>query len=93
MSDTDPLADVPEGARIDPEQPAQLRHWAARLGTDVERLRAAVSAVGPEIHRLREHLAGQPAGAPGQPLLPEEEERDAGGDAALPHYDIHKEAS
>lgn len=92
----DPLHDVPEGACLDPEQPAQLRHWAARLGVDLERLRAAVTAVGPEIHRLRDHLAGAPIPdqLQGKPLpLPEEDERDAGGDASLPHYDIHKEAS
>ncbi|WP_157991566.1 DUF3606 domain-containing protein [Caldimonas tepidiphila] len=84
--------ELPDDARIDvdiDDEPA-LGRWAQRLGTDPARLRAALAAVGPEVRRLRDFLAGAPQSSA---LLPDGDPHDANGPAGPPHYDIHKEAS
>ena len=89
-----PLPEAPsDGTHIDITDEAGLRHWAQRLGTDPERLRAALAAVGNDMQQLRAFLSGAAVSPEAAGLLPDDNPHDANGPAGLPHYDIHKEAS
>jgi hypothetical protein len=56
---TDPK-DLP--ARIDIQNPLDVRHWAAELGCRLEDIRAAVEACGPDVPGVREFIRGVQAG-------------------------------
>ena len=42
--------------RIDIVDEQEVRFWAKELGVDVDRIRQAVAAVGPEVEKVRQHL-------------------------------------
>lgn len=61
MPDPTPSPDAPDRDRIDVHQEQALRHWARKLDTTPEQIRAAVAAVGDRADQVELHLKGSHA--------------------------------
>lgn len=56
MSDDKSKTGAPDRDRISLEEDYEVQYWTKELGVRVERLRAAVQAVGPAVDAVRRHL-------------------------------------
>jgi Protein of unknown function (DUF3606) len=48
---------------IDPDAPGELERWAAQLAVPVERLAAAIRAVGTDVDKIKGYLVAHPSSA------------------------------
>jgi hypothetical protein len=58
MSDDKTKRGSPDRERINVNEDYELRYWTEKFGVSAEKLRAAVSAVGPTAKAVEAHLAG-----------------------------------
>ncbi|MGE8280898.1 MAG: DUF3606 domain-containing protein [Stenotrophomonas sp.] len=56
MSDDKSKTGAPDRDRISLEEDYEVQYWTKEFGVSVERLRAAVQAVGPAVDAVRRHL-------------------------------------